>query len=177
MNFIRIRQQDGELIFESLKRAELLIVNNENNLAEIYINIESDNQTEIERNNISERYETELNNSIKFAIPKLQFMNIDNVDEFLGGIIEIKKGWGDEFLMAGVYVGWGIETFDNIIQFSRIDSENIKINWTCLTDDLNYYDDRAKNCKAEIRADLKVLKFATKEDFWIYEKDKMEGKK
>jgi hypothetical protein len=179
MDFIRVGQQDGELLFERLKRAEILFVSNDINKMEIYVNIESDAQTEAERKSISERYKTELNEFISFAIPKLQFINLEEeeVDKLLNDKIEIQKGWADEFKMSGIYVGWGIETFNNKIEFSKADKDKFHLTWTCVTDDLNYYDEKAKKCKAEITATLNAIRFSTKKDFWAYEKDKMDGKK
>ena len=130
MNLIRIGQQEGELIFERFKRAEIVFVNNDFNKTEIYVNIESDNQTESERKSISERFNTSLNEFIKFAIPKLQFMNIDKeqVEELLSDNILIEKGWADEDKMSGIYVGWGIETFNNKIEFTKLDADTYYLN-------------------------------------------------
>ena len=178
MDLVRIEQQDGQLIFERFKRSEIVFVNNEEiNKTEIYVNIETDNQSEQERKEISTRYAVTLNEDILYAMPRLQFMNLEPsfVAGFLAGNIEIPKGWSNENLMAGIYVGWGIETFDNSITLEKNSDLTYKLIWHCIADDLNFYDDRAKRCKVNIEVMLTAMVFDSKKDFLKYEADKING--
>ena len=177
MNLIIIEQQDNKLIFERLKRSEILIINNEDKF-EIFVNIESSEQSVEERNSIESKYLTKLSEFITYAWPKLQFMNMskDELNRVFNEKIHIIKGWENEFKMAGIYVGWGVETHENEIEM-KIQNDFVTLNWTCIVDDMNRYDIDFKPFRSKIQAELKVLRFETKQEFWEYEKDKLEGKK
>ncbi len=144
----------------------------------MYVYIESQNQTPEEKEQIEKKYDVRLNEDIGFAYPRLQFTNMEVSDKikFDNQEVYIEKGWADQTKGAGIYVGWGIETFKNSIKFSRHSDNSISLQWKCITADLNYYDERAKTCEAEIYAELDILHFASKADFWKFEKDRIDGK-
>lgn len=177
MNIIFIEQQDNKLIFEQFKRSEILIINNENKY-EIFVNIESEKQSDEERSAIESKYGIKLNDFITYAYPRLQFMNMskDELDMVFLEKINIIKGWQNEFKMTGIYVGWGVETRENEIEL-KMENDFVNLNWTCIVDDMDRYDKDFKPFRSKIQAELKVLRFDTKQEFWDYEKDKLDGKK
>jgi hypothetical protein len=177
VNLIIIEQQDNKLIFEQLKRSEILIINNEDKF-EIFVNIESAIQSEEEKILIESKYGTKLSEFITYTWSKLQFMNMseDELNRVFTEKIHIIKGWENELKMAGIYVGWGVETHENEIEM-KIQNDLVNLNWTCIVDDMDRYDSDFKPFRAQIQAELKVLRFDTKQEFWEYEKEKLDGKK
>ena len=174
MNFIRISQNDGELIFENTKRSEILFVKSEDNMNEVYINIDSTDQTPNERQQMEDKYQVKLNEFINYAYPRLEFIKLEEkeLNKLFTETIIIPKGWENECKMACIYVGWGVETFNNIIRIERIENTKVKLRWSGTSDDLDYYDENAIPCKFEIQATLDVLNFLSKEDYYEYERSK-----
>ncbi|HEX7847254.1 MAG TPA: hypothetical protein VF476_15745, partial [Chitinophagaceae bacterium] len=89
--------------------------------------------------------------------------------------INMEKGWKNEFKMSGIYVGWGVETFQNEIEFKQ-QGDKIHLTWTCFVDDMNRYDQDIKAFRSEIHAELNFKEFSSKDEFWAYEKFKLDNK-
>lgn len=175
MNYIHIKQNEGDLIFERFDLSEFLKINN-NGKIEVFINIKSSPQGSMERNEIENRHNMKLNEFMTYAWPKLQFMNIDveGYSRLFTEKLYIERGWEHEFKMAGIYVGWGVETFKNEIEFES-GNDKIQLKWTCLVADMDRYDQEFKPFRSEIHAELEIKEFSSKDDFWAYEKYKLDN--
>jgi hypothetical protein len=164
------------LIFERLKMSEFLKINN-NDKIEVFVNIKSSPQNAEERSDLEARHGTKLNEFMTYAWPKLQFMNLDSEEysKLFTEKIIIEKGWADEFKMTGIYVGWGVEPFMNEIEF-ELEDDKIQLKWTCVVDDMDRYDQAFKPFRSEIYAELEFKEFRTKDEFWEYEKYKLDNR-
>lgn len=176
MNFIKIKQNEGDLIFERLEMSEFLKINN-NDKIEVFVNIKSSSQNEIEKSDLEARHKTELNEFMTYAWPRLQFMDLDSekYSKLFTEKIIIDKGWADEFKMAGIYVGWGVEPFKNEIEF-KLKEDKIHLRWTFIVDDMERYDQAFKPFYSEICAELEFKEFGTKDEYWKYEKYKLDNR-
>jgi hypothetical protein len=164
------------LIFERLIMSEFLKINH-NDKIEVFVNIKSASQNAEEKSDLEVRHRTKLNEFMTYAWPKLQFMNLDSekYSKLFTEKIIIDKGWADEFKMAGIYVGWGVEPFKNEIEFD-LKADKIHLKWTFVVDDMDRYDQDFKPFRSEIYAELELKEFTTKDEFREYEKYKLDNR-
>ena len=176
MDLIFIEQPNDKLIFEQLERSEILIVNNKNKF-QIFVNIESADQSLEEKTRLKTQYNTELNDFMTYVWPRLQFMDLTQLElnEIFNKKISISKGWENEFKMAGIYVGWGVETFENEIELKK-ENGFVKLEWTFIVGDMDRYDVNFKPFKSKIEAELKIIEFSTEQEFLDYENEKYDKK-
>ena len=91
----------------------------------------------------------------------LQDYPIGNQDPRQAGSVEIRvpKGYDPEegVHWTNLYFGEHFETNGNLIKLKRAQDGSYLVNWTCTSDDVDYYEHRAKDNAIEISGKAEVV--------------------
>lgn len=172
--YIKIDHQDGLVYFEGFRVKELCVYKD---LFKKYV-AQLDVRTQDVKHIQQYVQETEIqinqkiNPYISYVWVELReyVTNRRSLNGLMKNKITISKGYEiDEYSdsCAFVYFGWGIELNENIIKFIK-NGDKYYIKWTALTDDINYYDKRAKKCTFELLCEIEVKEFNNHYEYTQY---------
>jgi hypothetical protein len=177
-NFIKITDQDGLIYFDQFEENELYVYKNQNNTLTFNIDIRSIMRWQMQDRipQLEKDLGEKLNEDIRFVYVELRDFEtkITSLNEITDLEIKIPKGYEIDPQMdsiACVYFGWDIELNNNIIQFTK-DNQNLIVNWKASSDDVNYYDERAKDSGFQTQCALNIKEFNSREEYYQFIRDK-----
>jgi len=167
--YLKITGQDELILFKELRISDMMLTPTTDGQFRFDLDIKTFNgqYPESEINEIEKDTGHNINRDISYVwltienkpLNQQQASSVKNID------FEIKKGWDEENGegLASAYFGWGIELFNNKISIREVENE-IWLNWTANSDDVNYYDERAKPTMYEFNVKVNLIELSKESD-------------
>ena len=159
--YIKVNTQDGLVYFDQARIADVLLIKLSDNLFRMEIDIKSFDgpYSKTEKENIEKALGQSLNESINYAWISMKNTNVKmtSKDDIENMELSFENGHDentDRYL--GIYFGWGIQLNNNKLKFEKID-DSLYLNWTATSDDIDYYDERAKGTSHQFRIRVNVV--------------------
>ncbi|PZW36919.1 hypothetical protein LX95_02924 [Mesonia algae] len=176
---LKITTQDGLVFFNDFDKRELIYYKKKNGNLVINIEVSADSteRTNSEKNLLEKNLNENLHPEADECWIELRLFHteIQEIEELIDLIIEIDKGYeiNTEYDSVAHYGIWSPkELFENEIRFEKQQGE-LKVIWKALSNDVNYYNHKAKKCNMELKCFLNIIGFNSESEYWEYEKKKL----
>ncbi|MEO9511723.1 MAG: hypothetical protein ABJN84_18230 [Flavobacteriaceae bacterium] len=177
-NFLKIEHQDGLIYFRDFRIADLISYPNEEGNLMVNIDVKSyDGPYSVNEVRALTTELGQINNDFAYCWIELRdyLCTEKKLQQIFEEEIKISEGYnveGSINAVAHAYFGWSIELKNNSIRFQSID-DKVKLTWLASSEDVNYYDNRAKNNNFLLECELNVIEFSSEKEYYDYlaEKD------
>ena len=174
--YLIIKHQDGTIYFDEFRVSEVIVFKEQDGEYSLNIDIKTYDVQYSEKELSQKEYDisSKINNDIHFAWIGLRFFAIPRNDTqyLLDTTFTIDRGYDIDIVkdsIAHAYFGWSIELNDNFIKFFETDG-NLYLNWKANSDDIIYYDKRAKVNNFELQCKVNFKKFESVTEFIDYQR-------
>lgn len=166
-SIFKIEHQDETLSFDTMKEALVGFVKVNEAKGLLFVKVETE-EVSFSRKQIKEFERLDkypLIYTFNFAIAEVenQPVEVSNLEQLIGRTLEFESD-GEAIL----YVRAHFDISQNKLLIEQ-EGENYILTWTGVTDDINYYDERAKPNRIYVRTPIKLMQFDSADEYYELE--------
>lgn len=170
MNEIKVHHQDGLIYFDRFRIAELMLLKSESSSNEYLLIIDIQSYDYVrsgeEVAELEKKFKVKLNKELRYVGVTLElFCDLDPAAG-LDAFVLAPENDGDG---PSLYFGWHVPLSNNRLKLKKEDGA-YNVYWTATADDVEYYDDRARDNKVVINCRLNLFVFENKLEYQQHEK-------